>query len=198
MWSQLPTSISKQETKERWKEISQADQLTFLRLKALSSSFSTAWMFLTLMVQRASFPVGEKTLRHVYTNCDSSGGALSTKTLQINPVRRIKRSHKSSLKRKHIELQSCIELQVRSDQPWVYEWEQHEPFRHRLVTFCSLIHTTGTSTFYCDVTKRFHGKDENLGILHDRTTQIISIFPLAPQYFDTPKYPSILGKLIWV
>lgn len=30
--------------------------LTFLRLKALSSSFSTAWIFLTLMMQRASFP----------------------------------------------------------------------------------------------------------------------------------------------
>lgn len=36
--------------------------LTFLRLKALSSSFSTAWIFLTLMIQRASFPGKHKLL----------------------------------------------------------------------------------------------------------------------------------------
>lgn len=36
--------------------VSGSNWLTFLRLKALSSSFSTAWIFLTLMVQRASFP----------------------------------------------------------------------------------------------------------------------------------------------
>lgn len=34
--------------------------LTFLRLKALSSSFSTTLIFLTLMMQRASFPEKQK------------------------------------------------------------------------------------------------------------------------------------------
>lgn len=35
---------------------SEGNLLTFLRLKALSSSFSTAWIFFTLMIQTASFP----------------------------------------------------------------------------------------------------------------------------------------------
>lgn len=38
--------------------------LTFLRLKALSSSFSTAWMFLTLITQRASFPGKQKNVNN--------------------------------------------------------------------------------------------------------------------------------------
>ncbi len=40
--------------------VSEGNWLTFLRLKALSSSFSTAWIFLTLMMQRASFPEKQK------------------------------------------------------------------------------------------------------------------------------------------
>lgn len=45
---------------------SRGNWLTFLRLKALSSSFSTAWIFLTLMMQRASFPGKQKLFRQVH------------------------------------------------------------------------------------------------------------------------------------
>ena len=45
--------------------VSEGNWLTFLRLKALSSSFSTAWIFLTLMMQRASFPGKQKSFCHI-------------------------------------------------------------------------------------------------------------------------------------
>lgn len=48
--------------------VSEGDWLTFLRLKALSSSFSTAWIFLTLMMQRASFPGKQKSFCHIYVS----------------------------------------------------------------------------------------------------------------------------------
>lgn len=57
------TSLSKRGNRlEVMAETLQGKWLTFLRLKALSSSFSTALIFLMSMVQRASFPVEQKAL----------------------------------------------------------------------------------------------------------------------------------------
>ncbi len=56
------------------------NRLTFLRLKALSSSFSTAWMFLTLIMQRASFPGKQKSFCQIQVknNIQWQSQALTT------------------------------------------------------------------------------------------------------------------------